>query len=362
MKFSYSSQVQASFQGVLILNEGDRFSMISSSRDSDFEVKEGDKATTTGKGKVVKANANSSSTTPWPKLKDPRIVRVCRAFGGKDRHSKVTTVRGLRDRRVRLSVPTAIQLYDLQERLGFNQPSKVVDWLLNEAKHEIDELPPLQFPPGSLGQNYYQLMESSTNQESNKDHDGLDWSEDHQVGISQWYAGSNSLEKRKDDDHKHDELIQTTDRRTSYVGSSSTDHSHLSGLVSNSSHTRWNPSSNFSISQMGSSHGFTTQVEDVHNMNFLSNTSLALPSGDHHRNGATQPYFPVVANSTSSAEFDPKQANNFNFLSSNAPTLYSISQIPPIMRPFHLSMNMSSKLFLPQDNNNGDQHHLPTKR
>ncbi|KAF7822404.1 transcription factor TCP13-like [Senna tora] len=102
-----------------------------------------------------KSKASSSSSTAvasaqWLRLKDPRIVRVSRALGGKDRHSKVCTVRGLRDRRVRLSVPTAIQLYDLQDRLGLNQPSKVVDWLLNAAKHEIDELPPLQIPPGLL--------------------------------------------------------------------------------------------------------------------------------------------------------------------------------------------------------------------
>ncbi|XP_019185198.1 PREDICTED: transcription factor TCP5-like [Ipomoea nil] len=88
-----------------------------------------------------------SSSTSWTRLKDPRIVRVSRAFGGKDRHSKVCTVRGLRDRRVRLSVPTAIQLYDLQDRLGLNQPSKVVDWLLDAAKGDIDQLPPLQIPP-----------------------------------------------------------------------------------------------------------------------------------------------------------------------------------------------------------------------
>ncbi|KAK1438925.1 hypothetical protein QVD17_04738 [Tagetes erecta] len=56
------------------------------------------------------------TTSSWSRLKDPRIVRVSRAFGGKDRHSKVCTVKGLRDRRVRLSVPTAIQLYDLQDR------------------------------------------------------------------------------------------------------------------------------------------------------------------------------------------------------------------------------------------------------
>jgi TCP family transcription factor len=94
-------------------------------------------------------NVNETAVTSlrqWTGLKDPRIVRVSRAFGGKDRHSKVRTVKGLRDRRVRLSVPTAIQLYDLQDRLGLNQPSKVVDWLLNAAQHEIDKLPPLQFP------------------------------------------------------------------------------------------------------------------------------------------------------------------------------------------------------------------------
>ncbi|CAM8933424.1 unnamed protein product [Rhodiola kirilowii] len=92
--------------------------------------------------------ADSASSSAWLRSKDPRIVRVSRAFGGKDRHSKVCTIRGLRDRRVRLSVPTAIQLYDLQDRLGLNQPSKVVDWLLNVAKDDIDELPPLQIPPG----------------------------------------------------------------------------------------------------------------------------------------------------------------------------------------------------------------------
>ncbi|KAG6488997.1 transcription factor TCP17-like [Zingiber officinale] len=86
----------------------------------------------------------SSSRANWSVLKNPRIVRVSRAFGGKDRHSKVRTIRGLRDRRVRLSVPTAIQLYDLQDKLGFNQPSKVVDWLINAAQHEIDKLPPLE--------------------------------------------------------------------------------------------------------------------------------------------------------------------------------------------------------------------------
>ncbi|KAL8152460.1 hypothetical protein V2J09_010220 [Rumex salicifolius] len=72
-----------------------------------------------------------------------RIIRVSRASGGKDRHSKVWTAKGLRDRRVRLSVTTAIQFYDLQDRLGFDQPSKAVEWLIKAARDSIDELPSL---------------------------------------------------------------------------------------------------------------------------------------------------------------------------------------------------------------------------
>lgn len=72
-----------------------------------------------------------------------RIIRVARASGGKDRHSKVWTSKGLRDRRVRLSVPTAIQFYDLQDRLGFEQPSKAVEWLIEAAADAIAELPSL---------------------------------------------------------------------------------------------------------------------------------------------------------------------------------------------------------------------------
>ncbi|XP_076951442.1 transcription factor TCP2-like [Bidens hawaiensis] len=79
----------------------------------------------------------------WP---SSRIVRVSRASGGKDRHSKVLTSKGLRDRRVRLSVGTAIQFYDLQDRLGYDQPSKAVEWLLKAAASSIDELPSLDLP------------------------------------------------------------------------------------------------------------------------------------------------------------------------------------------------------------------------
>ncbi|WOL01452.1 hypothetical protein Cni_G10168 [Canna indica] len=91
-----------------------------------------------------KAQASSKPWSTSPLLKNPRIVRVSRSLGSKDRHSKVRTIRGLRDRRIRLSVQTAIQLYDLQDKLGLSQPSKVVEWLICAARHEIDKLPPLE--------------------------------------------------------------------------------------------------------------------------------------------------------------------------------------------------------------------------
>lgn len=70
---------------------------------------------------------------------------ILRSTGRKDRHSKVYTAKGPRDRRVRLAAHTAIQFYDVQDRLGFDRPSKAVDWLINKAKNAIDkleELPP----------------------------------------------------------------------------------------------------------------------------------------------------------------------------------------------------------------------------
>ncbi|CAK7323675.1 unnamed protein product [Dovyalis caffra] len=72
---------------------------------------------------------------------------IIRSTGRKDRHSKVYTAKGPRDRRVRLSAHTAIQFYDVQDRLGYDRPSKAVDWLIKKAKNSIDklaELPPWQ--------------------------------------------------------------------------------------------------------------------------------------------------------------------------------------------------------------------------
>lgn len=96
----------------------------------------------------------NSRVRTWHHTASSRIFRVSRASGGKDRHSKVLTAKGLRDRRVRLSVSTAIQFYDLQDRLGYAQPSQAVEWLIQAASAAISKLPELDSAfPEPLSQN-----------------------------------------------------------------------------------------------------------------------------------------------------------------------------------------------------------------
>ncbi|CAL5076850.1 unnamed protein product [Urochloa decumbens] len=94
----------------------------------------------------------AAASSPWAQQHPAsRIYRVSRASGGKDRHSKVYTAKGIRDRRVRLSVATAIQFYDLQDRLGYDQPSKAIEWLIKAAADAIDKLPSLESATGGAG-------------------------------------------------------------------------------------------------------------------------------------------------------------------------------------------------------------------
>ncbi|KAI3807372.1 hypothetical protein L1987_23299 [Smallanthus sonchifolius] len=54
-----------------------------------------------------------------------------------DRHRKINTPQGPRDRRIRLSHDVAKKLFELQDLLGFDKASKAVDWLLTESKTAI---------------------------------------------------------------------------------------------------------------------------------------------------------------------------------------------------------------------------------
>ena len=58
----------------------------------------------------------------------------------KDRHSKIFTAQGLRDRRVRLSIEIAREFFDLHDILGFDKASKTLEWLLRQSKDAIREI------------------------------------------------------------------------------------------------------------------------------------------------------------------------------------------------------------------------------
>nr|AEX07367.1 cycloidea-like 10 [Gerbera hybrid cultivar] len=60
----------------------------------------------------------------------------------RDRHSKINTARGPRDRRMRLSLDVAKKLFGLQDLLRFDKASKTIDWLITKSKTAIQELLP----------------------------------------------------------------------------------------------------------------------------------------------------------------------------------------------------------------------------
>ncbi|XP_041007746.1 transcription factor TCP13-like [Juglans microcarpa x Juglans regia] len=358
--------------------------MITSPKEADFPQKQ--EGSSSDHDKITKAS--SSSTVPWLRLKDPRIVRVSRAFGGKDRHSKVCTIRGLRDRRVRLSVPTAIQLYDLQERLGLNQPSKVIDWLLNAAKDEIDELPPLRIPPGNIGLYHPQMLTFHNEVGASHSDEGFKMNS----GI-QWEAGSSRLPKPNfwsldalSGAQSEESARETIDPKENWTKGNEEDklggnEGHAAQFPSNNflprvnssslpagflnssmpyNYHNWDPSS-FPPSNSGS-HGYTYRTEDTHNISsVMPLPSLSsLPTGSQILvcpPGTTQPFFP--SHSMASGEIGPRQVNHFQMSSSNSHNLLQNSFTPPVFpisqstRPFYFSMSTPKPLHSP--NNSGSQ-------
>ncbi|KAL8528465.1 hypothetical protein ACS0TY_006044 [Phlomoides rotata] len=259
-----------------------------------------------------KMASSSSTTASWSRFKDPRIVRVSRAFGGKDRHSKVCTVRGLRDRRVRLSVPTAIQLYDLQDRLGLNQPSKVVDWLLNAAKQEIEGLPPLQFP--ILTPNHGFIMPSQAAKQGLKISGDFSWNDPYKHNNPRVFSDGN-------EDHGPQQ------------NPSSSSSSSFSSLLSSNTmapFNSWDPS-NLTLSQ--------PPITAQHDQD-LDNFAL----GPHHHHlvyQQTQPYLAFPTN----AGFDSKQPGFHISELSN-------SSAQPV-RPFRFSL--TADLLHPASQNKHDE-------
>lgn len=316
-------------------DKNERNTMINSTKEADFPLKQEGVSSSDHE----KAKASSSSSSQWLKLKDPRIVRVSRAFGGKDRHSKVCTVRGLRDRRVRLSVPTAIHLYDLQDRLGLNQPSKVVDWLLNAAKHEIDELPPLPIPPGNFTLGYPSLVacnEVSTSREGSGQNTNTLWKSKSGEMVSD---KANWINRNEEDNSNNNNNNNNT------AGDCDNKHCHGAHVFSNNLLPRpnhpsflglmntmpslgyqWEPNSG-EVAQWAN-HGFVNQT-DIHSINVVPIPStLALSTGSTTPqilvcpSGATQPYFP---SHVAAMEMNARQLNHYQMLTSASQNLFANS-------------------------------------
>nr|UPO78989.1 TCP transcription factor 5 [Betula platyphylla] len=233
--------------------------MISNSREKDI-VHQSNQEGENNNNQQQEAAGNSSRQ--WSGFRNPRIVRVSRSFGGKDRHSKVCTIRGLRDRRIRLSVPTAIQLYDLQDRLGLGQPSKVIDWLLDATKLDIDKLPPLQPFPHQFHDHHHQsnppslinpFFDANINPPFLKD-------DDDQVYVD--HPAKSTKELIADDHHNKGKWIRTNDEDQEQISAQK-----FFPLLNNSM-AAYNPyhhaeaaSSNLSLSSQFGSHGiFPSQL------------------------------------------------------------------------------------------------------
>lgn len=321
----------------------------------------------------------SFASTPWFKLKDPRVVRVSRAMGGKDRHSKVCTIRGLRDRRVRLSVPTAIQLYDLQDRLGLSQPSKVVDWLLDAAKQEIDGLPPLPMQPFHSGQHpifhQYSSLPSAVPSSLEIDHS---LSSNRELGLTpsgmSWYEGNDSSKSSR---HKCLNGSEGASRSNEEEKQEVSERQAAKQLVlpSNfSARAADNPSNipygssiyhhlepSIGIPNFPRLELITPQrsSEDPRSFNFVQTPSTLSTISQTHS------YFPLQFMTPSGAEMDPRHVNQFQsmVMSSGLQNFSSNSHDPPLDALNHhhstvrvpvISFNVNSRV-VPSQTSSGNE-------
>lgn len=86
------------------------------------------------------ASVLADQQIPWKKKSKQTDPAARKRSGKKDRHSKICTAQGPRDRRMRLSLQIARKFFDLQDMLGFDKASKTIEWLFSKSKTAIKEL------------------------------------------------------------------------------------------------------------------------------------------------------------------------------------------------------------------------------
>ncbi|KAK6921124.1 Transcription factor TCP subgroup [Dillenia turbinata] len=87
-------------------------------------------------GNNMMSTSNTKRTNK--RVRGKKVEKIPRKrYCNRDRHSKIDTARGPRDRRMRLSLEIARPFFHLQDLLGFDKASKTVDWLLKQSEHAI---------------------------------------------------------------------------------------------------------------------------------------------------------------------------------------------------------------------------------
>ncbi|KAL6538907.1 hypothetical protein OROMI_025233 [Orobanche minor] len=112
--------------------------------------------------KSLKQKEKADSADQPPKRDNLGVVSRKRT-GKKDRHSKICTAQGIRDRRMRLSLQIARKFFDLQDMLGYDKASSTIEWLFSKSNKAIRELMMKEnniSPQGNNNNNYFNFSVS----------------------------------------------------------------------------------------------------------------------------------------------------------------------------------------------------------
>ncbi|TXG47960.1 hypothetical protein EZV62_027254 [Acer yangbiense] len=297
----------------------------------DQQLKRGAGSITVGGDNSVVIGGGANRLRGWH---HSRIIRVSRASGGKDRHSKVWTSKGLRDRRVRLSVTTAIQFYDLQDRLGYDQPSKAVEWLIKAAADSISELPSLNSPfpdtPKQLsdekrasegtdqqGFDSVELDGDPYNQHNQSSHNHLSLTKSACSSTSETSKGSGLSLSRSE---QRVNRVKARERARVRVKEKEKDNESSRGVANTNEHNHHHHSHHQNVNHISQSSSFTELltggIGSVNNNSNNNNATSPNGSSPHQQNPNEEPnnFFPKTRSPWSAATATPMDYFNTGLL------------------------------------------------
>lgn len=118
----------------LLANNSDQIGVIESSNNTNNNEAAATTTTHNYSSQNKAKTDHSSQKIPISRKRSSSVMKK------KDRHSKICTSKGPRDRRMRLSLEIARNFFDLQDMLGFDKASKTVEWLFTKSRSAIKEV------------------------------------------------------------------------------------------------------------------------------------------------------------------------------------------------------------------------------